>query len=86
MGVVPLQFLPGENAHSLGLTGEESFETLGLAQFLATPSANREIAVLATRPGGSQTRFTVRVRIDTQQEIAYYLHGGILPYVLRTLG
>jgi aconitate hydratase len=85
MGVVPLEFLPGGSAHSLGLTGEEVFETLGLPQFLETPPAHRQIAVRLTRPDGSQDHFAVRVRVDTQQESLYYQHGGILPYVLRSL-
>jgi aconitate hydratase len=85
MGVIPLEFLPGDSAHSLGLTGEEIFETLGLPQFLETPPAHRQIAVRITRPDGSEDHFAVRVRIDTQQESAYYQHGGILPYVLRSL-
>jgi aconitate hydratase len=85
MGVVPLEFLPGDSAHSLGITGEEVFETLGLPQFLEAPPAHRQIAVRITRPDGSQDHFAVRVRIDTQQESAYYQHGGILPYVLRSL-
>jgi aconitate hydratase len=85
MGVVPLEFLPGDTAHSLGLTGEETFETLGLPQFLETPPAHRQIAIRITRPDGSQDHFAVRVRIDTQQESLYYQHGGILPYVLRSL-
>ncbi len=85
MGVLPLEFLPDESAHSLGLTGEEVFETLGLPHFLEAPPAHRQIAVRITRPDGSQDHFAVRVRIDTQQESAYYQHGGILPYVLRSL-
>jgi aconitate hydratase len=85
MGVVPLEFLPGDSAHSLGLTGEEVFKTLGLPQFLEAPPAHRQIAIRITRPDGSQDHFAVRVRIDTQQESAYYQHGGILPYVLRSL-
>jgi len=85
MGVVPLEFLPGDTAHSLGLTGEEIFETLGLPQFLEAPPAHRQIAVRITRSDGSQDHFAVRVRIDTQQESLYYQHGGILPYVLRSL-
>ena len=85
MGVVPLEFLPGDTAHSLGLTGEEIFETLGLPYFLETPPAHRQIAMRITRPDGSQDHFAVRVRIDTQQESLYYQHGGILPYVLRSL-
>ena len=85
MGVLPLEFLPGDSAHSLGLTGEEVFETLGLPHFLEAPPAHRQIAIRLTRPDGSQDHFAVRVRIDTQQESAYYKHGGILPYVLRSL-
>ena len=85
MGVLPLEFLPGDSAHSLGLTGEEIFETLGLPHFLEAPPAHRQIAIRITRPDGSQDHFAVRVRIDTQQESAYYQHGGILPYVLRSL-
>jgi aconitate hydratase len=85
MGVVPLEFLPGDNAHSLGITGEEIFETLGLPQFLEAPPAHRQIAVRITRPDRTEDHFAVRVRIDTQQEAAYYQHGGILPYVLRSL-
>jgi aconitate hydratase len=85
MGVVPLEFLPGDSAHSLGLNGEEIFETLGLPHFLEAPPAHRQIAIRITRPDGSQDHFAVRVRIDTQQESAYYQHGGILPYVLRSL-
>jgi aconitate hydratase len=85
MGVLPLEFLPGESAHSLGLDGEEVFETLGLPHFLDAPPAHRQIAIRITRPDGSEDHFAVRVRIDTQQESAYYQHGGILPYVLRSL-
>jgi aconitate hydratase len=85
MGVVPLEFLPGDSAHSLGITGEEIFETLGLPHFLEAPPAHRQIAIRITRPDGSEDHFAVRVRIDTQQESAYYQHGGILPYVLRSL-
>jgi len=85
MGVLPLEFLPGDSAHSLGLNGEEVFETLGLPHFLEAPPAHRQIAVRITRPDGSQDHFAVRVRIDTQQESAYYQHGGILPFVLRSL-
>ncbi|MGB8295616.1 MAG: aconitate hydratase AcnA [Polyangia bacterium] len=85
MGVVPLEFLPGDTAHSLGLNGEEIFETLGLPHFLEAPPAHRQIAMRITRPDGSQDHFAVRVRIDTQQESLYYQHGGILPYVLRSL-
>jgi aconitate hydratase len=80
MGVLPLQFMPGENAASLGLTGREVFDFAGLGDGSA-----KELGVTATAEDGTETRFTVRVRIDTPQEIDYYRHGGILPYVLRQL-
>jgi len=81
MGVVPLQFLPGQNAQSLGLTGREVFDISGL-----TVDDAREVWVTATPPdGGKPNTFKVRVRIDTPKERDYYRHGGILQYVLRQL-
>jgi aconitate hydratase len=81
MGVVPLQFLPGQNAQSLGLTGREVFDISGL-----TVGDAREVSVTATSPeGGKAINFKVRVRIDTPKEREYYRHGGILQYVLRQL-
>jgi aconitate hydratase len=77
MGVLPLQFLPGESVSSLGLTGEEVFTISGLAGATAPGS---EVEVQA----GDRV-FRMRVRIDTPKEQAYYRHGGILPYVLRQL-
>jgi aconitate hydratase len=85
MGVVPLEFLPGQNATSLNLTGEETFSTVGLPAFLTSPAANRQIQIRFTRPDGSVGEFAVRVRIDTALEAAYYQHGGVLPYVLRKI-
>jgi aconitate hydratase len=86
MGVVPLEFLPGDSVARLGLTGEEVFETAGLPQLLASASmASRQIAVRFRRPDGKSGEFAVRVRIDTPQEASYYQHGGILPFVLRQL-
>jgi aconitate hydratase len=86
MGVVPLEFLPGENAASLKLSGEEVFETVGLPQLLAaTAPGPREIAINYRSPAGRQGQFRVKVRIDTPQEASYYQHGGILLYVLRQL-
>jgi aconitate hydratase len=85
MGIVPLQFKPGETAASLGLTGEEIFETVGLPALLASGfSGGRELVVRA-RSGGVVKEISTVVRIDTPQEIAYYEHGGILHYVLRQL-
>jgi aconitate hydratase len=87
MGVLPLQFKPGEGATSLGLTGEEIFDVKGLVDGLKVNFAGpaRELAVHAVRPDGSRVEFTAVCRIDTPQEVLYYQHGGILPYVLRQL-
>jgi aconitate hydratase len=87
MGVLPLQFKLGESAASLGLTGEETFDINGLVDGLKTnfAGAAKELTVTATRPNGTTVAFTAISRIDTPQEVLYYLNGGILPYVLRQL-
>ncbi len=86
MGILPLQFGAGDNVADLNLTGEESFAIEGLAAGLASGFEDgREVTVAATSAEGHEQRFTVTVRIDTPQEIRYYQHGGILPYVLRQL-
>jgi aconitate hydratase len=86
MGVLPLQYQPGENAQSLGLTGEEIYSVEGLPEAIASRfQGGRNLMVSALGPGDSSARFSVSVRIDTPQEIRYYEHGGILPYVLRQL-
>ncbi|HWN42446.1 MAG TPA: aconitate hydratase AcnA, partial [Thermoanaerobaculia bacterium] len=86
MGVMPLEFLDGQNADSLGLTGRETFDITGLAEGVAKGFASgREVPVRATSDGGKVTEFKARVRLDTPQEIEYYRHGGILHYVLRQL-
>ncbi|BEP15681.1 aconitate hydratase AcnA [Acidothermaceae bacterium B102] len=77
MGVLPLQFLDGESRESLGLTGEETFSVAGLE---GAASAPREVTVTA-----DGREFRARVRIDTPGEWAYYQHGGIMQYVLRSL-
>jgi len=82
MGVMPLQYLPGENAKSLGLTGYETFDITGLSD---TMQPRQDIHVRATRDDGSVVEFTVMSRIDTPVEVAYYRNGGILPFVLRQL-
>jgi aconitate hydratase len=86
MGVLPLQFLEGESAETLGITGEETFEMTGLDAAVAgaTPDA-RVIRVRAARPDGVHFTFGALVRIDTPREAEYYQHGGILQYVLRQL-
>jgi aconitate hydratase len=86
MGILPLQFLPGESAQSLGLNGEEIFCVSGLARSIASGFATgREVSVEAQRADGGTTTFRAVVRIDTPQEVLYFRHGGILQYVLRQL-
>lgn len=82
MGVLPLQFLPGQSAQSLGLTGEETISIEGLNDQLQPRS---QIKVKAVAADGSAKTFDVLVRIDTPVEIDYYRNGGILPTVLRKL-
>jgi aconitate hydratase A / 2-methylisocitrate dehydratase len=81
MGVLPLQFKPGETAASLGLTGEEAYDITGLAAGLAS----KRVTVKATAADGKLTQFEAVVRIDTPQEVQYYQHGGILQFVLGQL-
>jgi aconitate hydratase len=81
MGVLPLEFVNGETRQSLGLTGFETYEVEGLEQGLG-PRA--ELTVVARGEGGEK-RFRVLARIDTPEELSYFRHGGILPYVLRQL-
>ncbi|MCS6850088.1 MAG: aconitate hydratase AcnA [Gemmataceae bacterium] len=83
MGILPLQFRPGDNAATLGLTGEEVYDFVGLADIVN--GNRRQLTVRATPPSGAPRSFEVLVRIDTPQEAQYYRHGGILPYVLRQL-
>jgi aconitate hydratase len=90
MGILPLQFLPGDSVASLGLKGDETFEITGLESSSTGPLPDR-LRVHAFGPGapGGETArpqsFEVRLRIDTPVEAEYYRHGGILPYVLRRL-
>ncbi|MGE0383884.1 MAG: aconitate hydratase AcnA [Gammaproteobacteria bacterium] len=80
MGVLPLTFKDGQNAQSLGLTGQETFTIEGLNR------GAREVHVLAARKDDATTvRFSATVRVDTPKEWDYYENGGILPYVLRNL-
>ncbi len=83
MGILPLQFLPGENADSLKLTGEEVFEIAGIRDVVEKFSSGRKITVRVK--GGQIPDFQAIVRIDTPQEALYYANGGILQYVLRQL-
>ena len=81
MGALPLEFKPGETAESLGLTGHESFSVEGVSKL--APRA--KLRVLARDDKGKEKTLEVVARADTPEEVAYYRHGGILPYVLRQM-
>src|SRR5579872_1699524 len=88
MGVLPLQFPAGQNAESLGLTGEEIFEITGIRDLIEHYFAGQQVKVQAHGMAGQTRRhiqFEAVVRIDTPQEALYYANGGILQYVLRQL-
>jgi aconitate hydratase len=92
MGILPLQFEPGQTAESLNLTGEEVFEITGIRSLIEHHSAGQRVKVRAasagTSGGGGKDKpveFDAFVRIDTPQEALYYANGGILQYVLRQL-
>jgi aconitate hydratase len=80
MGVLPLQFKNGENAQTLGLTGNETFDVSGLDD-----GRSKEATVTATAPDGSTKQFSVHVMLLTPKERDFFRHGGILQYVLRQL-
>ncbi len=84
MGVLPLVFKEGQNAESLGLTGRETFNILGLSGEL---KPRQELTVVATAdgPSGRRTEFTAMARLDTPIDVDYYRNGGILQTVLRGL-
>ena len=86
MGIAPLQYLPGESAASLGLTGRETFTIVGLSEGIRSGFAGgRTLTVRAVAEDGSEKTFQATIRIDTPKEIEYYRNGGILQYVLRQL-
>jgi aconitate hydratase len=82
MGVLPLEFLPGETLASLGLTGLEIFAIEGLE---GNFEPRKKMKVTARHQQGKDTHFEVLARIDTPFEVSYYQHGGILQYVLRQM-
>ena len=81
MGVLPLQFVDGQTRETLGLTGDDSFTITGVASL--TP--RQTVTVEVTRPDGSTFTFDTLCRIDTANEVEYFMNGGILHYVLRKL-
>jgi aconitate hydratase len=82
MGVLPLQYEAGQDAKSLGLSGQETFAVTGIAQGLAP---KKKLTVTAAAPDGKKTTFNAVCRLDTPNEVDYYRHGGILHFVLRQL-
>ncbi|MEM7353694.1 MAG: hypothetical protein AAF657_23045, partial [Acidobacteriota bacterium] len=85
---LPCEMMAGVSADSLGLNGHETFDIQGLSDLIAKAAEGdpgRELTVNAHKEDGSQVDFQVKVRLDTPQEVQYYLHGGILQYVLRQL-
>ena len=80
MGILPLQYLDGQDAESLGLSGTETYDLSGLQNGTA-----KSVQITATKNDGSKIEFEAKVRIDTPQEVEYYQNGGILHYVLRQL-
>lgn len=80
MGVLPLQFIDGQNAASLGLDGSETFDITGLED-----GASKVATVNARRADGRETRFSAKVLLLTPKEVEYFRHGGLLHYVLRQL-
>src|SRR5450432_4203641 len=82
MGVLPLQYLPGETRESLGLTGKETFHIEGV---VAAVAGSGKVTVRAISDDGVEKTFQAVVRVDTPQEAEYFRNGGILPYVLRSL-
>jgi aconitate hydratase len=82
MGILPLQFKPGENKESLGLTGRETYDIIGIEQDLRP---RQEVTVKVTREDGSSFTFQTLARLDSAIDVTYYKNGGILPTVLRRL-
>jgi aconitate hydratase len=82
MGILPLQFRPGENAEMLSLTGHETFDISGISNDI---KPRQELTVIATDAQGKRLGFQVIVRLDTPVDVDYYRNGGILPTVLRGL-
>jgi aconitate hydratase len=82
MGILPLQFTPGDSAASLGLTGRERLTVSGLAD---GPTPKQTVTVTVTADDGTERRFSAIARLDGPIDVEYYLGGGILPAVLRRL-
>jgi aconitate hydratase len=82
MGVLPLQFKGADSVDSLGITGEETFDVVGIERGIRP---QMDVTLVINRKDGTRKEVPVLLRIDTPIEVDYYLHGGILPFVLRDL-
>ncbi len=82
MGILPLEFMPGENAEKLGLDGSEVYDIIGISEGL---EPGKILTVRARKEDGRVIEFKVKARLDTPVEVEYYKHGGILQYVLRKM-
>jgi len=82
MGILPLQFMDGENRETLGLDGSEVYNIFGISEGL---SPQKVLRVEAVKEDGSKVEFKVLARLDNEIEVEYYVNGGILPYVLRRI-
>lgn len=82
MGILPLEFMEGENAEKLGLEGNEEYDIIGIEEGL---HPGKILTVKARKPDGRIIEFKVRARLDTPIEVEYYKHGGIMKYVLRKI-
>jgi aconitate hydratase len=82
MGVLPCQFKPGQSAKSLGLDGTEEFAVRGIEQGI---KPGQDVTLVITRTSGAKEDVIVKLRVNTPIEVEYFKHGGILPYVLRSL-
>ena len=82
MGILPLEFMPGENAEKLGLDGSEVYDIIGISEGLYP---GKILTVRAKKSDGRVIEFKVKARLDTPIEVEYYKHGGILQYVLRKM-
>jgi len=80
--VLPCQFKEGDTAKTLGLTGTETFDLLGLEEGI---KPRQDVTLIIHKANGDSIEVPVTLRIDTPIEVDYYLHGGILPFVLRQL-
>jgi aconitate hydratase len=82
MGVLPLQFKGNDSCETLGLKGDETVDVLGIENGI---QPQMDVKLVVRRPDGTTKELTVLLRIDTPIEVDYYMHGGILPFVLRDL-